>query len=167
MPTFGDTTAGGDSFPLSDGRGLLSKFTLTEAGDVTQMNVRLTSVNGGAVSKALIYADSAGAPGALKAASASTALANGDQAFTVTVSLTAADYWLGLVSDGITSTEVVCDVVAAGLQRKEGVSYAAPDDPFGTPDASGDARLNVYATYTASGGLAVPVLTRQYRARGA
>ena len=163
MPTFGQTTPFTGSAPSSADRCWASKFTLSEDGDVTKVTAFFdydsgNSSNAGDNVKAVIYADSSGSPGALMAASAGVAIGAGDQTvdFTVSVSLTAGDYWLGVVSDSFNS-RINSNLGAGGsYARKESFTYASPPDPFGTPDATGATAFGIYATYTTGPALSSP-----------
>jgi hypothetical protein len=150
VATFGNTTAGGDSFPCSNDRALGSKFTLTEAGNVTAVNCRFdVTSTAGANYKGVIYNDSAGSPGSRVAVGAATAVpaGGGVVASSITASLSAGDYWLVSVTDSFQS---IYEIELTGVsQRKEAFTYASPADPFGTPDGS-STELCIYATYTAS-----------------
>jgi len=155
MPIFGDNMGGTDSFPASNDRCVGSKYTLTETGTVTQINL-MTDATGSAGSngKALIFSDSGGLPGTLLIASTGQAMPAGanDVAFSVTPTvLSPGDYWICAVSD---SFEVRWrgDLGGAGGQRKEGYSYASPPSTFGTPDGSTGTTFDFYATYTVGGG---------------
>ena len=153
MPTFGNTTAAGDTFPCTSDRALGSKFACPEAGTLTQINVQFdASGTAGSSGKALLYADSSGSPGALLATSSAVAIpaGGGDIAFPISYgSLVATDYWLVCVTNSFQS---VFGIETTGVsQRKEAFTYASPADPFGTPTASAT-ELCAYATYTAGGG---------------
>lgn len=160
MATFGQTTPGTVSSPTQDGRYWASKFTLTEAGLVTAVNAFFdydagNTSNSGDSAKAVIYADSAGSPGTLMGVSAAAAVPGGDVevSFSISVSLPAGDYWLGIVSNGfqarLNSTSTGGEYV-----RKQTLDYANPANPMGTPDAqqTGQGNFAVYATYTPTTG---------------
>lgn len=157
MPTFGDTTQGGSSFPCSDGRVIVGKFTLSEAGDVQSITCFFASGQSAGTSfKGLIYdaTGSGGNPGALVAIGAAVAVpgtTGGEltSALGSPVSLAAGDYWIGSV---VNSFEARWSADAGvGGQRQEGVSYASPSGPFGTPAGSTADRISAYATYTTGG----------------
>jgi hypothetical protein len=163
VPTFGQTTPLSGSSPNSADRCWVSKFTLSENGDVTKLTAFFdydagNSSAAGDNVKAVIYADSSGSPGALMAASAGVAIGAGDQTvdFPVSVSLTAGDYWLGVVSDGFNSRVNAADGASGSYARKESLTYASPGDPFGTPDATGTNTFGIYATYTTGPALSSP-----------
>lgn len=155
MATFGNSAAPTADYPMSADRWVGSKFTLTEAADVTKVTGRFGSGSGtGDNMKAVIYADAAGSPGARMGVSAAAAgaAANTDVDFTLVVSLTAGDYWLGIVDDGGSAARLG-NIAGSGSGRKEGLTYASPADPMGALDDAAVAfTFCVYATYTAAGG---------------
>lgn len=159
MATFGDTTAGADTFPTTPDRACLSKFTLTETATVTAINVRFSG-SGALNFKGLVYDNdgTAGAAGTMLIASSSTAAAVGDITATASGSLSAGDYWLGAVCDNSGFT-FVCDV-SGDLTRMEGCTYASP--PSWTESGTSVARMNVYVTYTPSAGGPTGTLVRNF-----
>lgn len=154
MPTFGDATAGGDTFPTTNDRALVSDFTCPEAGTATQINIRFdSSSSAGSNAKAFIYADSAGAPGALLVVSGAVAIpaGGGDIAFAIAdTALSATTYWVGAVTDSFQATWQVD--TTGGLRRREAHSYASPADPWGTDSGTSGAQVNGYVTYTTAAG---------------
>lgn len=155
MPTFGQTTTGsGGSAPNSNDRYWASKFTLSEDGAVTKVTAFFdydagNTSNAGDNGKAVIYADSSGSPGALVGVSSAVAIGAGDQTvdFPLTASLTAGDYWLGIVTDSFNSRLHTFSWTGGNHVRKESLTYASPGDPMGTPDATGSNIFGIYATY--------------------
>jgi len=159
MATFGQTSAGSNSYPANGDRYIASKFTLSVAGDVTKVtaffdfdasNTSFSGDNG----KAVIYEDSSGAPGALVAVSSAVSIPGGDQQidFPVTVSLAAGDYWLGIVTDSFNSRLNIFAFSGGSHVTKESLTYASPADPMGTPGVTGSDIFAIYATYTPAGG---------------
>lgn len=148
MPRFGDETAGGDTFPCNGDRALLSLFTLTEAGDVSEIVARFHSSSAaGTNMKGLIYSNNAGVPNARLGVGAAVAVPAGGGLVTsaLAVSLAAGDYWLGFVCD---SFEAVAEEDSSGgLSRMEGTTYASPAATWTEADI-GAGRINVYAEYT-------------------
>lgn len=150
MATFGDTSAGADTINVSANQAIVGKFTLSESADVTSVSIYCKAQAGTANIKGLIYADSAGSPGAQKAVG-SVVNINTTAAFqtsNVTVSLTAGDYWLGVVADAaITVNEDA--VGGAQTSLKTSFTYASPADPYGSETSNDDGfQVNAYATYT-------------------
>ena len=129
----------------------MSKFTLADTADVTQINVRYDSTSAaGTNSKGLIYTDVAGVPTTLKAVSSAVAVpaGGGDIAHTITVTLTPGDYWLGAVNDS--STSVFQGDVSGGGSRMEATTYASPASTW-VEAGSTTIQFNAYATYTIGG----------------
>ena len=150
MARFGDETAGADTFPCSGDRALLSRFTLTEAGDLTEIVARFDAAStAGASIKGLVYSDNAGTPQTRLAVGAAVAVPAGGGLVSsaLTVSLAAGEYWLGFVADSFQAV-AQCDA-AGGLSRMEGTTYASPAATWIQAGTSA-ARLNVYAEYTAA-----------------
>lgn len=148
MPRFGDETAGGDTFPCSGDRALLSLFTLTEDGDVSEIVARFhSSSTAGTNMKGLIYSDNAGVPNARLGVGAAVAVPAGGGLVTsaLAVSLTAGDYWLGFVCDSFEA--VAQEDVSGGHSRMEGTTYASPAATW-TESGTGPSGMNVYAEYT-------------------
>lgn len=153
MATFGDTTAGGDTFPCSGDRGCLSRFTCPEVGTITAIWVRFDATStAGANAKALLYTNNAGVPGTLVVASSGAAVPAGGglQQFVCTGALTAQDYWIGAVTDSFQSV-FQCDASGGG-SRMEGVTYASPAATW-TESGTTTAQFNAYVEYTPGGGV--------------
>lgn len=167
MPTFGQTTTGsGGSVPATTDRYWASKFTLSEDGAVTKVTAFFdydagNTSSAGDNGKAVIYADSSGSPGALVGVSSAVAIGAGDQTvdFPLTASLTAGDYWLGIVTDSFNSRLHTFSTTGGNYVRKESLTYASPGDPMGTPDATGSNIFGIYATYTTGATLSAPTAT--------
>jgi len=154
MPTFGILTGGGSTFPTTNDRAILSKFTAPGSGTVTQINQRWHSSSTGADNfKGLIYAaDGAGGiPGTRLGIGniASVPAGGGDIASGgLSVAITGGvDYWIGSVIDAF-SAVWECDAAGPGLSRMESCTYGTPAATW-TQSGTGGATVNVYATYTA------------------
>jgi hypothetical protein len=151
MPTFGDTTAGGDTFPTTNDRCIASDFVCPTNGTATQINIRFdSSGSGGANGKALLYADSAGSIGALLVASSAVSIpaGGGDLAFPIadTAVASGTTYWIASVVD---ASGPVWQVDATGdLKRREAHTYASPANPWGSDSGTSAAQVNGYVTYT-------------------
>lgn len=150
MATFGDITNGSDTINVSADQALVGKFTLSESADVTSVSIYCKAQSGTANIKGLIYADSAGNPGAKKAVGSVVNITTtaGWAVSTVTVTLPAGDYWLGVVADaGITVNE---DAIGGSqTSLKTSFTYASPPDPYGSETSNDDGfQVNAYATYT-------------------
>jgi len=172
VATFGKTSpsvGSSVSVPNNTDRLWATKYTLSEDGDVTQVSAffdydSTETSNSGDTGKAVIYADSGGSPGALVGVSSAVSIPAGDQQvdFPLTASLAAGDYWLGIVVDSFNSR---VNRAATGYSsiRKEGLSYASPADPMGTPDATGVIGVSVFATYTPSAAVALDQTHYRFR----
>lgn len=149
MATFGDTTAGGSSFPCSNDRAIAGQFTLAQ--DAQALQSITVFFDGSSTTadnfKGLIYADSGGLPGALLATSSAGTLPIGGTSLTMTISgsLPAGTYWIGCVSEGF-SARWAADAGSGG-QRQEAVTYASPAATFGTPAGSTIDRISAYVTF--------------------
>jgi hypothetical protein len=93
VATLGITSPGTGSFPLSDGRTSMNKYTMPEAGTVTGATAffdydAVEPTSAGCTTKFLIYAadGTAGAPGTLIAVSDAQAVDAGDQTVNYTIS---------------------------------------------------------------------------------
>jgi len=144
---------GGDTSltPIQADHKSASKFTLVADKDVTSIVVHGKADTGTCKAKALIYADSAGAPGALLATSEElTDIDTSDTPhtfpFTTPVELTAGTYWLGFI---IGDNTFQCHKAAGSSnQRANNVdTYSdGPSDPFGADPDYDDEQLYIYAT---------------------
>lgn len=154
MATFGDTTAGGDTFPTTNDRCIASDFVCPTAGIATQINIRFDSSGGaGSNGKAMLYADSGGSIGALLVTSSPVSIpaGGGDIAFPIANTPVAAGttYWVASVVDASGAT---WQVDASGdLKRREAHSYATPANPWGSDSGTSAAQVNGYVTYTEGG----------------
>lgn len=154
MPTFGDTTAGGSSFPCSGDRAIVRSFTLTDDADLVSITIFFDGSSGANEDhKGLIYADSGGLPGALLAVTAAGTLAPAATSLTLPISgtLSPGTYWLGGVASGF-AARWAADASGGG-QRQEGVTYATPAGTFGTPAGSTVDGISAYVTYNIAGSL--------------
>lgn len=153
MATFGDTSAGGDTFPCSGDRAVLSKFTCDTAGTVTAINVRFDSTSSsGASFKGLIYADdgAGNTPGTRLGVgnAVSVGAGGGDlQSDGLSVSVSAAtDYWIGGVTSDFQPVFQL-DASPSNGSRMEATTYASPAASW-TEAGTTSGQLNTYATYT-------------------
>lgn len=138
--TLGDTSEGGDVFPYTDGRLLVSKFTLSQAAvDVLAIRAFNGSAStAGSNCKGVILSDSAGVPGSTVCVSEPAAcLAGGGWVYMpvlATVPLSTGDYWIGLVADSFQG-RFGHDTTVGTLLRAEGFTYASPPGTWpGTAD---------------------------------
>lgn len=154
--TFGNTNAEASTATLTGNFKQAWKFTNSQGGaSVSKLTMRITphatttqKITG------LIYADSAGAPGALVASSNEVSVVGGgsvswvDFSFASPPSLSATDYWLGLISENV-SAGVIAVGATASTRRYNGDTYVGgATDPFGAPITDSSGPASIYATYT-------------------
>jgi hypothetical protein len=103
----------------------------------------------------VLYADSAGKPGALVATTLELSFSSGqsagwyDMVFPSAVALAAGNYWIGMISGASSHVAGFRYASVAGSRSYNANSYASgPTDPFGTPTID-DEEVSEYATYTA------------------
>lgn len=157
MATFGYTSQGASSLSLgSSGAGTImqaGKFTLSASGSATKVTAWVKKRTSNILCIGAIYADSAGSPGALIAASSSVSVTSASFSqvdFPLSAALTPGDYWLACLSDADNTGvggDIACDVAGGFQAERDGIPYAAPD-PFGAPDFTNVERISVYATYS-------------------
>lgn len=153
MATFGDTTAGGDTFPCTNDRAVLSKFTAGSSGTLTAINVRFDSTSSaGANFKGLIYADdgAGNTPGTRLGVGNAVAVGAGGgdlQSGGLSVSIVGGtDYWIGGVTDSFQCVFQL-DASPSNGSRMETVTYASPAASW-TEAGTTSGQLNTYGTYT-------------------
>ncbi len=159
MATFGNTTAesAGSTELVINGL-MLAKFTLAETAEVAKLTAYVDgggSGTGDQVAKAVIYADNAGSPAALKATSAEATVTDGasvawvDFALAAPLELAAGDYWLGLHTGGNTGTIRWRYAASGGSSYNVGDTYAggAADPAASPPTRTGSEKYAIYATY--------------------
>ena len=156
MATFGDTTYGGSSFPGSDGRLLVSKFTLSESATVTAIWVYGVYVFAGGHLKGAVLADSSGVPSTtlIVSSSSSAITSSGWVSLSASGSLSAGDYWLGIFGDS-GAVDYGDDASGSGALMANGTfTFASPPGSWPGTDGSYGTQVNVYVEYTpASGGV--------------
>lgn len=153
-PAFGNLRPFGSSSPNSDNRAWLSKFTATVnmsvSAAVAHFGYDSANTNdAGDTCKVVIYADSAGAPGALIGVSSAVAVPGGYQqvSFPISCTVPIGDFWMGVVSNSFHS-RINYRAGGTASVRKESLTYASPADPMGTPDATSDSDYGLYLIYT-------------------
>jgi subtilisin family serine protease/fibronectin type 3 domain-containing protein len=167
---FGKTTVGAST----DG-GMFANYkivhsaTLPVAGSVTKLNVyAVPGINSPSPQtlKAVIYADSAGSPGALLATGAEvtyTGSKDGSGWFSLPlatpVKLNAGSYWLGFITGATTKgMGYRYDSVANSRAYNEDPYTAGPTNPFGTSTKDSE-QASLYAQYTPAPAGSAPVNT--------
>lgn len=165
MATFGKLTDGASSTNSSADRKKVSSASPATSGTLTKLTGRFwLSATGSTTIKGVVYADSAGAPGAL--------LATGDEVtFTHTteqavdlpfsgaaqISLVGGTtYWIGWhhKDPGTPAVSISRDATASASQTNLDTYSDGATDPFGTPTAEAGP-IDCYGTYTESGGTVV------------
>ena len=164
--TFGTTTVGASAESDPTNLKAVSKYTLPSAATVSKLSLYLqpTGKAGTQSFEGVIYAESAGAPGALLATTTALSFKNTSTAgwyelnFTASVKLAAGSYWLGWISGttaGIGAFRYA--KVTSGLDYNSNTYTSGPSNPFGTPTILAS-QPSLYATYTpAPGPASVPV----------
>lgn len=161
MPIFGDNTAGGDEFPLSDGRCLADRFAMPDTGTINFAQAYSgASSLAGASWKVVVMDDALSLPDLVLYVSNGTAIGAGaawnNFTFGGSPSLTPADYWLAVVAN---SFEAYMGEDASGsapnVQMANGTfDYATPPAAWPGSDANYTVGLDIYVDYTVAGGAA-------------
>jgi RHS repeat-associated protein len=155
--TIGKITTGASNNKLAANFKSGNKVTLTTQGRFTKISADLDGNGTGSGSqnvRALIYADSSGSPGALKATSVQVTIVKGrargwvDFTISPAVTLPAGDYWLVLHSGTNANITRRFGDTVTGAERNNADTYSdGAADPFGTP-TSGNWSWSTNATYT-------------------
>src|SRR5438445_244618 len=142
-----------------------SKFRLAEQGSFSKARAYLDGLRSGSAGpsfRALIYADSSGSPGALRATSGQVAVPHGQSArwvdFPISpgVALPAGTYWVVLHGGPTGNSARRYGDAVTGAERYNSDSYSnGATDPFGTA-STGNWIWSIYATYVTN---APPVAT--------
>lgn len=162
-PTFGTATIGtSNNTPgsLAD-RKRANSYTPTVTGDVTHLSIYLTPSGtvGTQVMRGVIYADSAGAPGARLGVSDELSVSNTSPTqwyalnFPSSIPVTAGTpVWLGMITGGAARiTEYFFMTASSNVRDLNTNTYTSgPSDPFGTPTLDTQ-QMSLYATEAASG----------------
>jgi RHS repeat-associated protein len=155
--TIGKTSVGASNNKLAANLKSGNKVTLSQQGRFTTISAYLDGNGTGSGSqnvRALIYADSSGSPGPLKATSAQVNIAKGrapgwvDFTISPTVTLPAGDYWLVLHSGTTANIIRRFGDTVTGSERNNTDTYSdGAADPFGTA-TTGNWSWSTKATYT-------------------
>ena len=155
--TFGTTTIGASSDPLTMDRKRVNRYQLPVAANVTKLTVYLqpTGTSGSQLFTGLIYADSNGTPGALLGTTSqitfqSTQAAGWvDLVFPAPIALNAGNYWIGMISG--TSSHIAAfrytSVTNSRAYNNDNYAIGGATNPFGTPTFDNEL-MSAYATYT-------------------
>src|SRR2546425_3328807 len=140
----GTTTAYNSTLPVYADNKWGNRYTLSEQGSFTKISGYLDGRgpgSGGEVLRALIYADSGGTPGALRAASATVTIADGQAARWVDFSISPAvtlqpgDYWLVLQAGAVSQAALRDGVAQNGVEKWDPGAFSdRAADPFWTPN---------------------------------
>lgn len=156
MATFGKTTNGGSTTNSSADRKKVSTATPSSSGTATSITIRGNITVENTTIKGLVYADSAGAPGALLAVGSeitvnSTSEAEWTGSITFSV-VSGTPYWIGYhqKDPGTGSFTISRDATANQSQTNTDTYADGPTDPFGTPTAEAGP-VDVYVTYNEAG----------------
>ena len=166
LTELGDLEIGAQSRGLEGDVKQATRYSLPSQGYAREIKLYLqpTGLSGQQTLEGVIYADSAGAPGALLATTAALTYPSTappgwyalklprqrtDQNPSGLLLLQAGDYWIGFLTGGDAGVAaVVYDSAPAGLVDNSNAFSAGPTDPFG-PISTRDERLSMYLTYYA------------------
>ena len=169
--TFGVTTPGTGMDRAGANNKTVSKFTAPEAGSILKVTGYVSGLGGGAgsqVTRAVLYADAGGNPGALLGASNEMTVPAGqawgwvDFTFPSAVAIPAGTIWIGYLNGDQTNViqRAYSSVPNDFRYNANAGGYAAgPSDPFGTAISGLDYHLSINATYIPAGGDQPPVPT--------
>jgi hypothetical protein len=155
--TFGYPTVGASWGVFGSGVKAVNRFALTEAGSISKLSIYADG-NGGptgtGVMKGVVYADAGGQPGALLATSNEVSIASGaaagwrDLVFGAPVSLSAGNYFVGVLVGGTANVIRETYDVQTGIMRYNADAYAdGASNPYGTATTFNN-KMSLYATYT-------------------
>lgn len=157
MAVFGKITDGASNSASSADRMFVSTATPASSGTATSVTVRCWITAGTGVGRGVIYANSAGAPGALLATSDELTISNTAEAenvFTLSGAnqiaiVSGTPYWIGWAWDdpGVASMTTSRDATASGRQEQV-FTYPTMPNPFGTAAAINTGPIDAYVTYT-------------------
>ena len=153
--TFGKTTVGASSDSFLADRKRVSRYALPSAGAREQAEhlPRPTGTSGQQLLKGVVYADAAGAPGALLGVSepltfkSTNAAGWYDLVFSSALKLAAGNYWIGAITGASSNVAGFRYTSVSGARDYNANSYTSgPTNPFGavTTDAE---QASLYATY--------------------
>jgi N,N-dimethylformamidase beta subunit-like, C-terminal len=154
--TFGLTTIGANTDKMLANRKRVNTFPLTVAGSVWKLTMYLTptGTSGQQVLEGVIYANQAGAPGALLGVSNQLTFHSTDPAgwydvtFASPVALTAGTYWIGVITGSSNNVIGFRWKSVTGSRAFNTNTYTAgPSNPFGSPTIDAE-QMSIYAAYT-------------------
>jgi Abnormal spindle-like microcephaly-assoc'd, ASPM-SPD-2-Hydin len=154
--TFGKTSVGGSSDSFLADRKRVNRYALPVAGSVSKLSIYLapTATTGQQLLKGLLYADNAGAPGALlgstEALTFKSTNAAGwyDMTFSTPLKLAAGNYWIGAITGASSSVAGFrFDSVSGARDYNANTYTAGASNPFGSASVDSE-QTSLYATYT-------------------
>jgi subtilisin family serine protease len=163
--TFGVTTVGGSSDPLTIDRKRVNHFSLGVSGNVTKLSMYLEPGGkaGTEVFKGVIYSDSGGKPSALLGVTSQVTFQSGSAAgwydlpFSSPVSLPAGTYWVGAISGGTARVAALRFTRSTNSRAYNSNSYGSgPTNPFGSATIDSEL-MSIYASYTTGAAPSPPV----------
>lgn len=152
--TFGNATTGTENLSTQANRKEVSKFVMTEYGQVTKLTGYLKGDGAASMSmRGVIYTDSAGDPDAFLGSTAEVTIALGDEvyawrdfSFAVPVALEPGTYWIGYHTDAGRYTHKDTGVSGDGFYNATDTYGDGSAATFGAGTAT-DFILSIYATY--------------------
>jgi hypothetical protein len=153
--TFGLSSVGANSDTMLGDRKRVNRSQVSATGSVTKLTMYLapTATSGSQVLEGVIYADQAGAPGALLGVtgqltfSSTNAAGWYDLTFATPVPITPGSYWIGVISGGTDRVTGFRWNSVSGARNYNANAYASgPTNPFGTPNVDSE-QMSIYATY--------------------
>lgn len=156
--TFGTSTIGSTADTIASDRKRVNRYPMPVSGTVSKLTVYLqpTGTSGSQQLEGVIYADNAGAPGALVGTSAPFTFQSTQQAgwydlvFQTPISLPPGNYWIGMISGTTASVAAFRYQTQTNSRAYNGDTYSdGPSNPFGTPTIDSEL-MSVYATYNPS-----------------
>jgi hypothetical protein len=152
---FGKSTVGGSFSAMSTDVKRATRFPLSSSARITKLRAYLDgrgAATGSQMVKGVIYADSGGEPGALRATSTAVSIAAGrapgwvDLVLTAPITLGPGNYWLGLHSSPTHAVARYAWGTRAGARRYNLDAYAdGPSDPFGGGRFSDSQEISIFA----------------------
>ena len=151
-PTFGYTSIGGSVVNRYGDEVIVGKFSCTEVGTATMVSVYMAAASGTTEAKGLIYVFSGGALLCASAEVSGITTTASWVNFTVTGSLTATAYYIGVMADDNFNVyrDNVWDVTQS-IAKNATSTYPTPPNPA-TFTSIYNEKLSVFVTYTTGGG---------------
>jgi hypothetical protein len=154
--TFGKTSISASADSYAANRKRVSRYALPTAGTLTKLSTYLaaTGVSGAQALEGVVYADTAGKPGALIGATEPFTFKSTSSAgwyalaFSSPLRLAAGNYWIGLITGASAGVAGFRYDSVAGSRDYNANSYTSgPTNPFGSASTDGE-QASLYATYT-------------------